>query len=107
MIELRPDEEALFNFGEQIEVPAEIRGDGFCFHKTLWFATGRIAEIPIWSRWNNERQWLEQVRETGVCTWKTAFETADLQQVLHLDHLRSMETGLYFVQLLDIDNMVG
>lgn len=105
MADLTAAESGVFEFGEQIEVPPQIRGGGFCFHQAVWFVSGRIPDTPIWPRW------IAEIRSFLIgavyLRWVPLFETSDEDNVRPLGDLYALDAGVYLIQLLDSTNRTG
>lgn len=105
MTNLTAAESGIFELGEQVEVPLEIREDGCCFHQAVWFVSGRVPDVPKWPSW--AAQISSFVTTAEYLGLNPSFETSEESDVRPLGFLCSTNPGLYLIQLLDIIDKNG
>ena len=105
--ELSHEEEEIFGLGKEVEFPACIGGDGFCFHRCVWFITGNVPGFPEWSTYDGHiRGYLEANR--GVLRWDNPlFEATQATQVYPLECVAGLAEGTYLIQLIDRQCVTG
>lgn len=99
MTNLTAAEMGVFKLGQNVEVPLAIQGDGFCFHQSVWFVTGRVPNLPEWPSWASHID--SFLAQAEYLSWEPVFATSDYAGVNPLGCLESVGPGVYLVQLLD------